>query len=158
MPTKVEKLTGFNQGEWWQTKDGLIHLIADLEVRHRVNIAAWLINRAASYHLQLRRQWYNWDLWVGGYGGDAADDAMDDYFRALEENPNYVEDLIRKEQDRGEHLDWMRGTKLFKAICAGIENQLPPGVLGKCEHGFDCPHDYDSGSYYAPEISYCPGP
>jgi hypothetical protein len=44
-----------DQDVWWRTRDGVFHLIDDLDEQHRQNIAGWLLDHAAAMNLHLIR-------------------------------------------------------------------------------------------------------
>lgn len=112
-------MTSLRQDVWWTTADGLTHLIKDLEDRHRVNIAAWLIDNAARTYKNAR---FNYLFWY--YPGPYAPDDID----PLTEEE--IHRWIRREMDKGKHLDHVRYSPLFRRMIQGIEGQLKPGTLG----------------------------
>lgn len=122
-------VASYAQDVWWTTKDGLTHLIDDLTDRHRAYIARMLVDRAALTHLRLRLYWYEWGQFMGGYGYEMPDEVFDDIMHRIS-TPGWVRAQIRKEQDRGQHLDWIRSTPLFNRMVRGVEHLLSPGVMG----------------------------
>lgn len=119
--------TSLSQDVWWTDGQGITRLIEDLSDRHRANIARFLVDHAAHRHYRTRRYWYEWGQFIGGYGG-MPDDVMDEVL-GLISRPGWVASQIRKEQDRGQHLDWIRSTPLFLRMVRGIEDKLAPGVI-----------------------------
>lgn len=119
----------FDQDVWWKTGDGLIHLIDDLEDSHRANIAAYLVNNAARYHLR-KRMWEKTSLWLTyeQAGWEAFERGS---WGPVTEDPPTREELVegvRQEQEKGEHLDWIRGTVLFQRMIRGL-TELRPGTV-----------------------------
>lgn len=130
----VGVVTTWDQDQWWTTKDGLTHLIDDLDPGHLVNIANLMVKQAAVYHLAKRRWELEWG-WLRFGHGDYHDDDM-----GAPEPPTGREILaiIRREQDKGAHLDWVRGTKLWRRVTRDVWDLLPVDVRGS-EHSAE-PH------------------
>jgi hypothetical protein len=45
-----------DQDIWWRTRDGVFHLVDDLDDQHRQNIAGWLLDHAAAMNLRTVRE------------------------------------------------------------------------------------------------------
>lgn len=129
LPRPEAVRTDLNQGVWWKGADQLIHAIDGMDPRYRANCARWLVDHAAAFHYRKRLQWFTWDAFVGGY--NMPDEVVDEMMRMTDVE---IRATIRREQDRGEHLDWIRSRPQFQALCAGLEDVLRgpfyAGVLG----------------------------
>lgn len=124
-PADAGVRTTFDQGVWWTDVNGITRLISELPPSYRVNIAGYLVKNAARYHA--KKRWLQ--LWIFPLTGNPYLDE-----RTPDDTEPYSDEEIKRkiyqEQERGEHLDWLRGTVLFKAIIDGIEELLPPDVRG----------------------------
>lgn len=167
MPTKQRPMrpgadteVTFGQTTWWRNAGGLTILIDAMDERYRTNVVWWL-DRSAPRRWRLKRYpelWW-WPLGVGGAGPYPPD--------GVELEPHSDEWIAAKidaEIGRNEHYAWLQNTALYKRLCEGLDPTMLPlarvvtAVPIECVHGLREPHDYDGGSYCAPEVLYCPGP
>lgn len=121
MTTTTDVRTDLNQGVWWKGADGLIRAIDSLDPRHRANCARWLIDRAADIHYRKRLRWFTWDAFMTTGYSAMPDEVADELMELTDVE---IRAIIHHEQDRGEHLDWMRSRPQFIALCAGLEDVL----------------------------------
>lgn len=104
----------FGQDVWWCNKEGITVLIDSMDERYRHNVANFLMDRAAMYaEIKWRREWWATLGAAGNYEGDAGD-AFDDHFFSIEAEDRMVRDRL----DAGEHIDWLKSTKLYQRMAA----------------------------------------
>lgn len=86
------------QNIWWKDAAGNWLLIAELKISHATNLVRWLELRADTIHFQ-------YGLGMCGFApqGEMALDAFDGAMEELAEEPP---------------LDWLRSTRLYKAVLA----------------------------------------
>lgn len=130
--TTVESVrTDVNQDIFWKDRAGVIHFIDDMDERYRANCARLLIDRAAAMHVRMRRSQI-WNAWISYEAAGWEAFARGSWGPVdANETPTYESSIrqIRKEQDRGDHLTWMRTRPMFIRLVRDIEQLLSPGVL-----------------------------
>lgn len=118
--------TTWDQDVWWTTLDGIVHLIDDLTDTHRVNIAAFMVRNAEGTYAVKRENEEVGSWWSFVAAGEDAD-----WGPVMDDPPDRasVLALVVPEVEAGKHLEWVRGTKLFRRMIRGLEGQLRPGTL-----------------------------
>ena len=94
-----------DQDVWWQNKEGTYMLVSSMDAPYRHNVARWLIDRAAVFHL--RKVQAEFFRGRGEYDDDGWDELPDE---------DYVRKVARKRQEKGEHLDLVRNSVLYRAM------------------------------------------
>lgn len=118
----ADGLVTFDQDVWWQTADGVTHLIDDLEQPHLANIARLLRKNAHVFFTKMRTC-QEWDLfisynaaadeaWERGSWGPGNWDSFDDEAVALQ---------VMQEIADGKHLVWLESTQLYRRLSRDID-------------------------------------
>jgi hypothetical protein len=121
--------TDLDQATWWKDREQIIHLVDDMRPQWRAFSARLLIDQAAYMYRRKRFSEITTSYWSFVHYASEKDWCM------TEEEPTSEEIMrtVRKEMDRGAHLDWMRSRPLFLKL---IETQIVrdhfnlPGFVG----------------------------
>lgn len=92
---------GFEQGEWWKTKDSGWTRIADMAPSHRLNTARFLERRAGAIAFNLSAS----EL---AMMADAPEEVVDEW---IHQDDDKVKDPV----------GWLRGTALYRALIEGLD-------------------------------------
>jgi hypothetical protein len=113
-----------DQDVWWTGRDSLTIAIDDMDDNRRRFCARLLIDTAAASHFRRRNSEIIGNYWA--YYDRACEKGWQ-----IEPEPSTarVRDLIRREQQRGAHLEWVRGSLLFQRMIRDL-TWTHPGVTG----------------------------
>lgn len=101
------------QDEWWCNRYRLFVLIDLMDERYRRNCANWMLDRAATIAIYLWRTEEIWSPFLGGpYPGD------DDVPEFVRETKDQIRNRMRRRMDRGEHLDLVCSSPLYRKLAA----------------------------------------
>lgn len=93
------------QSTMWMPRDRRPVRIAEMDVSHRVNAAAWLLRRAAWW-----ADMYGWGAAFTGFPRDLGDAAADAWQRELDYADTYP-------------VAWLKETALYRALLDGLPGE-----------------------------------
>lgn len=114
MTAATDALVTFGQDVWWRNREGITILIDSMDHRYRHNVANYLMDRAAMFaEIKWRRDWWTTLFTAGSYDGDGGDPLDEDAYSVDAEDR-----MVYRRLNAGEHIDWLKSTKLYQRMAA----------------------------------------